>query len=115
MTIYELINTNADVNTCDTWITVFTSDNDIEVYQGNALEYPYENVNVWDYSMYNLEYMGCKVCIDIWADFPKWRIDEYFEEQEQALYAETETEANLVIHGEEEDFFFYMWEEPELI
>ena len=75
MTIKELINNTNNVNTCDIWITVYTSDDNIEVYQGKSFEYPYEDVRVWDYSMYNLEYMGCKICINIWADFPKWRFN----------------------------------------
>ena len=76
MSIIELVNSNMDVNACNTWLTVYTDDSNIEVYQGNALEYPYEDAPVWDYSMYNLDYMDCKVCIDVWATFPRWRFEE---------------------------------------
>lgn len=73
MTIKELIKTTQDVNTCKIWIEVRTSDSNEVVYKGEAQGYPYEDVNVWDYQMYNLDYMGCRVCIDIWADYPEWR------------------------------------------
>lgn len=104
MTIKELINNNIDVNACDIWLEVLNSRDDEIVYSGNALEYPYtEDVNIWDYSMYNLEYRGCKVCIDIWADFPQWKHD-------QNIY----NEENDIVYGEAEIFFFYTWEEPEM-
>ena len=128
MTIKELINANIDVNACDIWVEVFNSCDNERVYGGNALEYPYEDVNVWDYSMYNLEYMGCKVCIDIWADFPDWRphtaeeleiiieneVEDFLDLLYDDIFEDIVNEENTAIFGEDETFYLYNWEEPEL-
>ena len=69
--LYKLLTSQLDANISDIELTVFTDDDDIEVYSGKANLYPYEyDTPVMDYNIYNC----CgKVCVDVWCIFPKWR------------------------------------------
>ena len=100
--LYDLCADNVDVNMAKLNLTVFNSSDDI-VYRGRAIEYPYawDDADVWDYSIYNIEN---EVYLDGWCYFPIWN-------KLSGFYA---GEENEIIHGEEEDFFVYTWEAPEL-
>ncbi len=69
--LYKLLTSQLDANISDIELSIFTDDDDIEVYHGKANNYPYDyDTPVIDYNIYNC----CgKVCIDAWCMFPKWR------------------------------------------
>lgn len=69
--LYKLLTSQLDVSISDIDLSVFTDDDDTEVYHGMANKYPYDyDTPVIDYNIYNC----CgKVCLDVWCMFPKWR------------------------------------------
>lgn len=70
MPLHKLCTSNIDATISDIHLTVYT-DNDIEVYQGIAKDFPYDwTYSVVDYSIYNIE---DTVYIDAWCMFDKWR------------------------------------------
>ena len=113
MSINETINRELGADRYS-YIEVYDVDTDVLIYHGWAWDCPYTTYIVKDYQAYNA---NNKVCFKMWVDCGigelESAIDDYMNSIEDE--EETETEANIIIHGEAEDFFFYTWEEPELI
>lgn len=106
MTIKEAINKELNGNMYS-YIELYDIDTEMLIYKGWAWDCPYDmNYIVKDSQVYNI---GGKVSFTMWVDFTIWELENIADKQIK------ESEANTIIHGEEEDFFIYTWEEPELI
>lgn len=107
MTIRELINRELDSDEYS-YIELYDIDTEMPIYKGLVWDCPYDmNYIVKDYQIYNI---NNKVSFTIWIDFAIWEVEEAIDKYMCSL-----NEENIIVHGEEEDFFFYVWEEPELI